>query len=69
MNFIEIRSPFVSAVNNSEWSYRKNSVTIDSAGLVWVEVTLSQQVNGFSSGWIMVRDQLGTHFTDPNIDP
>ena len=69
MNFIEIRSPFVSAVNNSEWRYRKNSVTIDSTGLVWVEVTLSQQVNGFSTGWIMVRDQLGTHFTDPNIDP
>jgi LysM domain len=69
MNFIEIRSPFVSAVNNSEWRFRKNSVTIDSTGLVWVEVTLSQQVNGFSTGWIMVRDQLGTHFTDPNIDP
>ena len=69
MNFIEIRSPFVSAVNNSEWRYRKSSVTIDSTGLVWVEVILSQQVNEFSTGWIMVRDQLGTHFTDPNIDP
>ena len=69
MNFIEIRSPFVSAVNDSEWRYRKNSVTIDSTGLVWVEVALSQPVNGYSTGWIMVRDQIGTHFTDPNIDP
>ncbi len=69
MNYIELRSPLVSAVNNSEWRYRKNSVTLDSSGLVWVEVALSQPVNGYSTGWIMVRDQIGTHFTDPNIDP
>jgi len=67
--FSEIRSPFVSAVNGTTWRYRKNSVTLDSTGLVWVEVALSQPVNGYSTGWIIVRDQLGTHFTDPNIDP
>jgi len=68
-NFSEIRSPFVSAVKDSTWRYRKSSVTVDSEGLVWVEVALSQMVNGYSTGWIMVRDTLGTHFTDPNIDP
>lgn len=69
MNFSEIKSPFVSAVKDTEWRYRRDSVTIDSTGLVWVEVALSPMVTGYSTGWIMVRDQLGTHFTDPNIDP
>ena len=69
MNFSEIQSPFVSAVKDTEWRYRRDSVTIDSTGLVWVEVALSPMVTGYSTGWIMVRDQLGTHFTDPNIDP
>ena len=69
MNYSEIKSPFVSAVKDTYWRYRKDSVTVDSTGLVWVEVALSQMVNGYSTGWIMVRDQLGSHFTEPKIDP
>jgi LysM repeat protein len=68
-NYSEILSPFVSAVNKTWWKYRIDSVTVDSTGLVWVEVTLSPMVNGYATGWIMVRDQLGSHFTEPKIDP
>jgi LysM repeat protein len=68
-NFSEIVSPFVSAVKDTTWRYRKSSITVDSSGLVWVEVALPQMVNGYSTGWILVRDTLGSHFTEPNIDP
>ena len=69
MTYSEIKSPFVSAVKDSKWAYRNKSVTVDSTGLVWVEVALSPLVDGYSTGWIMVKDQLGTYFTRPNIDP
>jgi LysM repeat protein len=68
-SYSEIKSPLVSAVKNTTWWYRKNSVTVDSTGYVWVEVTLDQAVNGYSTGWIMVKDSLGNYFTDPSIDP
>jgi LysM repeat protein len=68
-NYSEIVSPLVSAVKNTNWRYRKDTITVDSTGFVWAEVALSQTVNGYSTGWIMVRDTLGNHFTEPNIDP
>ncbi len=65
----EIKSPFVSAVKFSHWAYRKDSVTTDPIGFVWVEVALSPLVNGYTTGWILVRDSLGTYFTNPNLGP
>jgi LysM repeat protein len=68
-NYREIQSPLVSAVKNTHWRYRNNSVTVDSKGFVWVEVALGQMVNGYSTGWILVKDSLGNYFTNPHIDP
>jgi LysM repeat protein len=67
-NFPEIVSPLVSAVQDTVWLYRKTSVTVDSTGFVWAEVALPQMVNGYSTGWILVKDELGKYFTIPNID-
>ena len=64
----EIHSLLVSAMGHTHWWYRKNSATVDSIGMVWVEIQLPQQVNGSSTGWIMVKDMLGNYFTVPNID-
>ncbi len=64
----EIHSPLVSAMGRTHWWYRKNSATLDSIGMVWVEIQLPQPVNGSSTGWIMVKDMLGNYYTVPNID-
>jgi LysM repeat protein len=69
LDYPEIVSPFVSAVKDTYWQYRKDSMTVGAMGLVWVEVRLSWLVEGYSTGWIMVRDGLGKYFTDPNIGP
>ncbi len=69
INYSEIKSQYVSAVKFSTWQYRKDSVTTDSIGFVWVEVTLSPLVSGYSTGWILVRDSLGNYFTEPEIGP
>ncbi len=69
LSYSEIKSPLVSAVKNTRWRYRKSSLTTDSIGFVWVEVALSQTVNGYSTGWILARDSLGNYFTDPNLGP
>ncbi|MDQ3004039.1 MAG: LysM peptidoglycan-binding domain-containing protein [Chloroflexota bacterium] len=61
-------SIIASALNNTEWRYKKDSIFIDSKWKVWTEVTLSPPVKGYSTGWILVKDQLGTYFTDPQID-
>lgn len=69
-NFPTIEPTVASAVYRSTWLYRKNSITINpEIGFVWVEITLTQPVNGYSTGWILVRDGLGNYFTNPNIDP
>jgi LysM repeat protein len=68
-SYSEIHSPLVAALNHSHWWYLKNTVTVDSTGLVWVEIQLSPLVSGYTTGWIMVRDSLGNHFTEPMIDP
>jgi LysM repeat protein len=64
----EIVSPLVSAVKGTQWWYRKDSVTTDASGFVWAEVYLRFLVDGRSTGWIMVADRLGNHFTDPEIN-
>ena len=67
-NYSEIVSPFVSAVKNTDWRYRPDSLTTDSMGFVWVEVQVSP-LSGYSTGWILVRDSLGNYFTRPNLGP
>jgi LysM repeat protein len=57
-----------SALNQTTWYYKQNSVFIDSKGKVWAEIKLFPPVKGYSTGWILVKDQLGTYFTDPPID-
>ena len=61
-------SIIASALNNTEWRYRRDSIFIDSKWKVWAEVILSPPVKGYTTGWILVKDQLGTYFTDPQID-
>lgn len=53
--------------NNSAWLYDPASVFTDSRGKVWVKVHLYPAVKGYSSGWMLVRDQLGKYFTKPPI--
>ncbi len=67
--YTELAGPYVSAVKNSIWAYRKTSETVDREGFTWVEVALSHVVNGYSTGWLVVKDGLGNYYTDPNIDP
>jgi hypothetical protein len=54
--------------NNSSWLYDPRSVRKDSTGKLWVKVHLYPSVKGYSSGWMLVRDQLGKYFTKPAID-
>jgi LysM repeat protein len=64
----EIQSPYVSAVYDSMWQYRLNSVTVDEVGYVWVEVKLNP-LAPHVNGWLLVRDTLGRYYTSPMIDP
>jgi LysM repeat protein len=57
-----------SAVNDSTWKYKPGSVFIDSKYRVWVEVKLNPPVKGLTTGWLLVKDQFGTYFTEPQID-
>ena len=57
-----------SALDKTTWYYRPNSIFIDSKWKVWAEVKLYPPVKGYTTGWILVKDQLGTYFTDPRID-
>lgn len=65
----QIVSPLVSSVQDTVWRYRKNSVTVDREGFVWVEVTLPQTIAGYNTGWIIATNGLGEHHTWPYIDP
>lgn len=58
-----------SALNKETVYYRTNSVFVDSKWKVWVEVKLFPPTKGYYTGWLLVRDQFGTYFTDPQIDP
>jgi LysM repeat protein len=57
-----------SALNKTTWYYRQSSVFTDSHWKIWAEVRLYPPVDGYATGWILVKDQLGTSFTDPPID-
>lgn len=61
-------SIIASGVNKSVWYYRPSSVFTDSKGCVWAEVKLYPTVKGYTTGWMLVRDQLGTYFTSPRFD-
>jgi len=58
-----------SGLNKTTWLYKSSSVFTDSKGRTWVEVKLFPAVKGFTTGWMLVRDQFGTFFTDPQIGP
>ena len=58
-----------SALYNTRWYYKLNSVFVDKKYKVWVQVKISPAVNGYSTGWLLVRDQYGTYFTSPKVDP
>ena len=58
-----------SALKDTRWYYKLNSVFVDKKWKVWVQVKISPAVNGYSTGWLLVRDQYGTHYTSPKIDP
>ena len=57
-----------SAMNKTTWYYRQSSVFTDSKWKVWAEVRLYPPVDGYTTGWILVKDQFGAVFTDPPID-
>jgi len=56
-----------SALNKTTWYYKTNSIIMDSHWKVWAEVKLYPPVKGYATGWILVKDQLGTYFTDPQL--
>jgi hypothetical protein len=58
-----------SALNKDTVYYKPGSVFIDNKWKVWVEVMLFPPVNGRTTGWLLVKDQFGTYFTDPQINP
>ncbi len=57
-----------SAMDNTTWYYNLNSTFTDKRGKVWVQVNLYPSVKGYSTGWMLVKDQLGKYFTKPQID-
>lgn len=63
-----LESPTASAVYLSTWQYKKSSVTVDPIGFVWAEITFSEPVYGYSTGWILVKDSLGNYYANPPID-
>ena len=57
-----------SALNKETVYYFPGTTTVDSKGRVWVQVKLFMSVPGYSTGWLLVKDQFGTYFTDPQIN-
>lgn len=57
-----------SALNNETVYYYPGSVMIDGKWKVWVKVKLYPPTKGYYEGWLLVKDQLGNYFTDPQID-
>lgn len=58
-----------SALDKTIWYYKPNSIFVDTSSKVWVEVKLIPPVKGYSTGWLLVKDQLGKYFTAPTINP
>ncbi len=46
-----------------DWCYYPNTITKDANGKVWVQVDLSPSQGGYSTGWILIKDQYGNYFT------
>jgi LysM repeat protein len=65
----EIAGLYVEAIKGSTWTYLKSSITVDAEGFVWVKVALPRTVDGYDTGWIVVKDGLGNYYTSPEIDP
>ena len=65
----EIAGLYVSAVKGSTWTYLKSSITVDREGFAWVKVALPRTVDGYDTGWIVVKDGEGNYYTSPEIDP
>jgi len=57
-----------SALDNTLWYYKLNSVFVDSKWKVWVQVKINPPVHGYSTGWLLVRDQFGKYYTNPPIN-
>lgn len=57
-----------SGLKDTVWYYRPGSAFVDSKWRVWVEVRLYPPVKGYATGWMLVKDQFGTYFTEPHID-
>ena len=53
--------------DGSSWLYDPASVFTDSKGKAWVKVHLYPAVKGYTSGWMLVRDQLGKFYTKPAL--
>lgn len=54
--------------NKSVWYYYPGSTRVDHKGCVWVQVAVYPPVKGYTTGWMLVKDQLGKYFTSPQID-
>ena len=57
-----------SGLNKTVWYYRRSSTFREQNGCVWVEVNLYPPVKGYTTGWMLVKDQLGNYFTNPQIN-
>jgi LysM repeat protein len=65
----EIAGLYVEAIKGSTWTYQKSSITVDKEGFVWVQVALPRTVDGYETGWLVVKDGEGNYYTSPQIDP
>ncbi|MEO8356617.1 MAG: LysM peptidoglycan-binding domain-containing protein [Chloroflexota bacterium] len=57
-----------SALNKDTVYYYPNSVFMDGNWKVWVKVKVYPPTKGYYEGWLLVKDQLGNYFTNPQID-
>jgi len=57
-----------SGMDKTTWYYKLDTVFIDKKWKVWVQVNLYPPVKGYTTGWLLVKDQFGTYFTEPHID-
>ncbi|HJS18094.1 MAG TPA: LysM peptidoglycan-binding domain-containing protein [Anaerolineales bacterium] len=56
-----------SAMNNDTIYYYRNSLFNDGFGCTWVKVKVYPPTDGYYDGWLLVKDQLGNHFTSPQL--
>jgi len=56
-----------SAPYKSTVFYFRNSYFTDTGGCVWVKVKVFPPTQNYFEGWLLVKDQLGNHFTSPQL--